>query len=377
MKDVLLCTVGKSLIINIKSQERESHDYSLRELYEKGNWIGLIKAMLQRNPEEKVLGAEINSTTSLIKKGFLDERNELYLLCSDTESGKDAAEIIKSYYEDEQNPYRFNRVLIRPISGLRDDNIDLFKSSGLKNLIKEIARIVMLAGSERIVINATAGYKAQASFAALTGQALEIPVLYKFETFDEIIELPPQPLSLNFDFWLSHYNDFHLLSQEEAVESNELLSLHKDIRAASLIEARKEDNRTIITLSPMGQLFHETFRFRFDREKDTLIPRDLPEMMRKPPSLPSDFVATSPLSTKEFIEKIWLQKKYIKTISALSIEKSPAKFSRFVYDRLQKCVILIFSDDERTARFKVEIPDKNEFRLQAATVDLNQSFFRK
>lgn len=377
MKDVLLCTVGKSFLINIKALQKGSPDYPLKELYVKGNWLGLIKAMLQHNPEEKILGAEINSTTSLLKKGFLDQRNELYLLCSDTEPGKDAGEIIKSYYEDAQNPYRFERVLIRPISGLRDDNMHLFKTSGLKNLIKEIARIVMAVGSERIIINATAGYKAQASFAALIGQALEIPVLYKFETFDEIIELPPQPLSLNFDFWLFHYNDFYLLAHEEAVESDELFSLNKDIRAASLIETRKEDNKSIINLSPMGQLFYETFSFRFHREKDTLIPKDLPEIMRKPPSFPRNFLSAFPLSAKEFVEKIWQQKRYIKTISPISIEKSPAKFSRFIYDQIQRCVILIFSDINRTARFKVEIPEKNELRLQAATADLNQTFFRK
>ncbi|MEA2059529.1 MAG: hypothetical protein U9P10_03190 [Thermodesulfobacteriota bacterium] len=67
-----------------------------------------------------------------------------------------------------------------------------------------IGEIVRAYGSEQILINATGGYKAQISFAGMIGQALDIPVCYMFERFAEVIELPPQPVSLDLGFWIEN-----------------------------------------------------------------------------------------------------------------------------------------------------------------------------
>lgn len=108
-RDILICTVGTSLFSNI---ERLDEGDPLKVCERKGNVTGLVKELLNRDPSDRVCGAEINSITSLLKKGKLSERNEIHLMISRTDEGWEMGEILKHYYQDSlKTPIDFRELL--------------------------------------------------------------------------------------------------------------------------------------------------------------------------------------------------------------------------------------------------------------------------
>jgi putative CRISPR-associated protein (TIGR02619 family) len=370
-RDVLICTVGTSLYGNI---ERQDASEKLREYKSKGNLIGLSKELLKRDPRDRLLGAEINSITSLIKEKKMEARAELHLMVSDTDDGREVGEVLKHYYENSRNPNGFERVIIRSIEGLRDDDVKRFKNQGLRNLVKEIAKVAKEKGTERLIINATGGYKAQISLTGLIGQALEIPVMYMFERFDEIIELPPQPLSFNFDLWLDNYEEFETLSakDKEPVLYDKVKSLVDSERLKTLIDEETIDGSRYVSLNPVGELFHQSFALKFQKEKQNLLPPPLKDSEREEPKLSEHFYHHPPLSAEDFVKRVWREKKYIKTIRDSYVNPDLPKESKFEYDKKHKQAILLYSDGTRATKFILEIPNAGELAVKAAVADLKE-----
>ena len=120
------------------------------------------------------------------------------------------------------------------------------------------------------MINATGGYKAQISFAGMIGQALEIPVCYLFESFSEVITLPPQPVSLDLSFWLENATLFFDLAKYDAADNPGLV----DERFSSLADEIEVDGKKFVGLSATGELFHEMFKNRFLQQRENLLPPD-------------------------------------------------------------------------------------------------------
>ncbi len=266
MRNVLICTVGTSLKGNLERSVSNEH----KELLADKNIKGLVIELARLDPHNRILGAEINSIASILQKRMLAHCETLYLLISDTEDGTLIGKILNEYYRRTEHPWQFRSVIIQEIKGLTDSSAQRFRTEGLRNLVKAIASVVTKHGSNTILINATGGYKAQISFAGMIGQALEIPVCYLFERFSEVIELPPQPISMDLSFWLGHVDIFFDLAADEVIGN----PVVKDERFASLIDEIEVDNQKLIGLSAVGQLFHETFRHRFWQQRQRLLPPD-------------------------------------------------------------------------------------------------------
>lgn len=265
MKHTLVCTVGTSLTSNL---ERTPDYRELLTFYHQGRLNALVAGLLALPPDHRLLGAEINSITSIMKRGLLQRRIRLSLLVSATEDGEKIGRLLTQYYLERKNPYCFEKADWQRLAGLTDENPQSFRSEGLRHLVTAIASIAREQGSEHIIINATGGYKAQISFAGLIGQALEIPVCYLFERFSEVIELPPQPVSLDLSLWLKHAADFYDMAQDQGEEN----PAPKDPRLDSLVDEIVVDDKKVVGLSAMGQLFHESFRYRFKQQRSLLLP---------------------------------------------------------------------------------------------------------
>lgn len=254
-RDILICTVGTSLL---------GHHAEIT-----GKDPGkLVTTLSGLDPTSRLCGAEVNSITSILQKGYLADRTRLVLLVSDTEDGALLGEVLRRYYLDRANTWRFREAESISMVGLTDTDIRRFRSEGLRNLVREVAKNARQFGSNRLVINATGGYKAQISFAGMIGQALDIPVCYLFERFSEVIELPPQPIALDLTFWLEYVDLFFQLAVDDADRN----PAEKEPRFSSLVDEEKVDGRTIIGLSAMGQLFHESLCYRFAQQREALLP---------------------------------------------------------------------------------------------------------
>ncbi len=363
MRNVLICTVGTSL----KGNLQRANDKKLSEFLAEGNVKGLSLELSAIEAEDHLSGAEINSITSILKKGLLSKRDYLYLLVSDTEDGILIGDVLEAYYGRRQNPRCFDHVQNRVIEGLSDESPHRFRTEGLRNLVKTIAEVVRRHGSQAILINATGGYKAQISFAGMIGQALEIPVCYLFERFSEVIELPPQPVSLDLSFWLENAELFFDLAQDDAKNN----PVEKDERFSSLVDEIDEDGEKIISLSPTGQLFHETFQYRFLQQREALLPPDSGLTPKDKGIKYEDKNKGKHSGLNVYLDRI-LQAHYVIRIfthyynPALSLKNYSRASSKGDLSQIEGG----YSDGKATTKFDVVTTAKNEMARNAAMVDL-------
>jgi len=257
-KNTIICTVGRSLLSNFERLNPDLKNNFSKEY--------VVKELLNKNPSDKLCGAEINSTYSLVKKEFIQDNYEIFLLVSDTEDGRKTGEILKNYFENEKSPLQFQQVVIKEIKGLTGEEKIEFKNKGLKEIANTLVDLSSKS-PETTIINATGGYKAQISFATLIGQILKIPVYYMFEQFDEIIELPPMPVSFDYSLWIKNYD---LLESLERLEATEEMVRNADRELRVLFDFERGGNERIYGLTPMGIIFHKTFKERFKRETNNL-----------------------------------------------------------------------------------------------------------
>ena len=146
----------------------------------------------------------------------MSRKSATYFFChSATDDGRAIGKILKIYYED-----RGHNVKPIEICDLQDENPRRFRTYGLRNLAKEICKVIRNYSSSTCAINATGGYKAQIAIAVLLGQAIGVPVYYKHERFNEVIKFPPMPVSLDFEVWMKASGMLFNL-EEDAIRKSE------------------------------------------------------------------------------------------------------------------------------------------------------------
>ncbi|MGI0500511.1 hypothetical protein [Limnospira platensis] len=95
MRNTLICTVGTSLLNNLKYCD----DAAIQEAFKAQNWKQLSLLLLERSNTDRLCGAEINSIASIFDKGFLADRNRLIFLVSDTDDGRAMGNLLKLYFD--------------------------------------------------------------------------------------------------------------------------------------------------------------------------------------------------------------------------------------------------------------------------------------
>ena len=280
----LICTVGTSLFnSNLAKLTVEDADPARAELaraYAAHDWHAVAGKLAERSPTERLCGAEINSLTSLFDKGFAQRESNLFFCHSATDEGRDIGSVLRLYY---QKSGKHPLVQTLEIGDLQDGDPQLFRTRGLRNLAKTVCKVVRDYGAGGCAINATGGYKAQIAIAVLMGQAMSVPVYYKHERFDEIIGFPPMPVALDFEVWMRASGLLFTLDRELQLPAADCQEDWDD-KLESLIERERVDGKEFITLSPTGQIFHETFRERYRTSRDQYLPPPVSDSQKEEPT---------------------------------------------------------------------------------------------
>jgi putative CRISPR-associated protein (TIGR02619 family) len=371
MRNTLICTVGTSLFGNIN--RLDSADL-MKQAVADENWIALSQLLVKEDNLRTLCGAEINSITRICQQGYLDEQKRLIFLVSDTLNGKNIGIILQKYYSHSSNPLQFEQVENRTLEGLRDDDVQQFKREGLKNLVLEISKEVDKHTSEAVAINATGGYKAQISFAGMIGQALNIPVYYQFEAFSEVIELPPQPVSLDLSLWLNHYDMFVELEDSQQVEKSQIEHDLQDESLQSMLEEVEMDGVLYIALSAMGQLFHDRCRLQFPLQETTLLSL-VPETDLAPENKPIRLRDDHGLDVLKAFAKRMCQSPYItKIVNSLPFNPHRTAPIRRISGNGQIEFVLCWTD--RGLGLCIQTTGRNKAETTAIALHLAQEFGR-
>lgn len=261
--DTVICTVGTSMLNNLKKTDAPTEIKAAFEKLNQGDFRSAAAELIKRDPADRFLGAEINSMHSLVQKGYISSQQKIYLIVSDTPDGEQTGQLLKEYFSNEKCAMHFKSVEVVKIQKLNDRNRYEFRTQGLRNLVREMARVAK-DNLNRVMINATGGYKASIAYALLLGQALNIPVYYKYETFDEIIELLPLPVSLDPRVYEKYKNVFAYLDCHDIVEETPFLKLFGYDSWTSVEEELKifldrveMDAKKYIAINPLGEIYLE------------------------------------------------------------------------------------------------------------------------
>lgn len=368
MKDVMICTVGTSLFGNLRAGGKEA----LWGLLEKGDSKDIASKLLSVDPDDRLCGAEINSNFSIFKNGVLKRRNSLYLLVSDTGQGRQTGDVLRHYYTNSKNPWRFEKVEVIEILGLSHESAEKFRSEGLKNLVKKIAEVLRKEGKERVLINSTGGYKAQISFAGIIGQALGIPVYYMFEGFSSVIELPPQPVALDPRFWLQNVELFYDLSESGVLEG---CPVPDDERFHTLVEAVDVDGKTYYELTALGLLFHESHREQFRAKASEYLPPKAGIPPGKKKIIYEDGNARKHRGLEAFLKR-FRDLEFVKGIRTFYYNKDLPRKTYFKVAtknrpfEIESC----YTDGKATTKFALVTTAQTLLQARAAVADLKERF---
>lgn len=379
---ILLCTVGTSLfrpnLERLKAElESDAIAPDLRAMasaYQDQDWKAVAAEMAKRPSSERLLGAEINSVSSMIEKDHVADNCGLYFLHSDTPQGHQIAEILTEYYRSQGH----SPVEGIAIEDLQDQDPKRFRTKGLRNLARQLCKVVRSHSAMACAINATGGYKAQIALAVLLGQAVGVPVYYKHELFSEIIAFPPMPVALDIEVWMQACGMLFALESEplpasdfkEDKKEKEKEKEKWNEKYESLVERVDIDGTEYLELSPTGQIFHETFRERFRSERDQYLPPAVPLGQKKEPHFEkSGWPGRLPDAVK-WLKRITEEIPQVTRCSTFYYDPDLPERTRFRYG--SKGIEGIYSNGTATVKFRVETSATTEGQHLAVVARLNE-----
>ncbi len=374
MRNTLICTVGTSLFesnlkqLSGKSPESPKNWQEMKKQFDNSNWKGLVKELLKVEPSSRICGAEINTIEQARKKKWLKLDN-LILLVSDTEAGKNTGYVLKKYFES-RGDLDLKQVEFRVVKKLQDAKPIDFKIHGLRNLVRVIGNVVQRFGQKSIAIDATGGYKAQIAVAVLIGQAIDIPVYYKHERFSEIIDFPPLPISLDYDILGRNSDILTDFERGKSYAKNEIDNFDEKLRV--FLTEIEIGGEPVFELNAIGQLYLTSFRLRHPKVATVKV---LSDSERKEPAFRDDHY---PIGFKDFVKKVWNENKWIKTCWSLPYRGQQAikgvSFTVKSYGD-KNIIIGTYQDkDKFGARFQVILNDESNESLNWAVDKLNQKY---
>ncbi len=211
---------------------------------------------VHRSLGARILGAEANSIASTIEAGHVVPDCRVVLCCSESLEGDQVAMLLTALLEGCGHDVQHRRIV-----GLDGSDADRFARVGLRNLAKELCGIVREWSPTACVIDATGGYKAQIAVAVQIGQALQVPVVYRHESFPRTIVFPALPITL--DLRVGRRASFLFRTLEACpggVPWSEFEDVDWDEAFEALVDRVVIDGVEYLDLSPAGQIFREACR---------------------------------------------------------------------------------------------------------------------
>jgi putative CRISPR-associated protein (TIGR02619 family) len=368
---ILICTIGTSLFANLKGIKPGEHQ-GLATAFAERNWQALAGELAQRSPDERVCGAEINSVASMIEKQYVQPDCGLFFLHSDTEDGRNIADVLVNYYRNSPGK-KHAPVKAVGMPDLQEKDPKRFRTKGLRNLARKMCGIIREYLVPACAINATGGYKAQIAIAVLLGQALAVQVYYKFELFPEIIPFPPMPVSLDFELWMrasgilfelgKDSNDSFPVDQfEDEWQDHDLAE-----RLETLVEREQVDGVEHVTLSPTGEIFHEAFRERFRTIRDQVLPP--PATQKRPPRLEQAGWSGKRPEVEQFMIRVTDEVPQVEHCATFFY--NPDRPNHTLFRVGSRGIEGIYSDGRFTVKFRVETTAKTPGQQAAMVAELN------
>ncbi len=197
----------------------------------------------------RFISAEVNSLRAMDAENLLSKDDEIIFVLTETWEGYLCGKILEGYYLS-----RDFRCDSEVIPGLQVFSARQFKTEGIPNYAKSVGSKWLL-NKEKLIINATGGFKALIPYAVLLGNIFTIDVVYIFEKSTELIIFPPLNFDWDFKKWENHIEILRKVNEQKcSLDEIKKTILEEDyIILLPLLNIHKEP----IEFSELGMLFYD------------------------------------------------------------------------------------------------------------------------
>ena len=256
MNQLILCTTGTSIANGCTALRQAqgqvtSWDEPLPELQKQiAEKLERSDYDIQTEQGRRRLSAELNTLDRLsLKTG-----DRVVLLATDSAPGRICSEANKKVIE---TVYGVD-VTVERIPGLQVYDAKRLREEGLKNLVRIVLDRYLdndqIRYSYDTLINPTGGYKGIVPFLTVLGMLYGKKAIYLFEFSEELIELPPLPLTFDYDIFQRVEGALKFLEKEGAAPEEAYLKkiVAYDPAERDLFLSFVEIEEGLVTLSPLA-----------------------------------------------------------------------------------------------------------------------------
>ncbi len=195
-----------------------------------------------------------SEANSLLQIAKLDD--SLVLLHTQTLNAIRCVNLLGDYFRDEG--YKHTRLV--PLEF--QDDAKHIETTGLRNLLDTLIKEIGEAQKRKqdVVINATAGFKAQVVYSTMIGMIYHVPVKYLYEDFKSVVTFNPVALDWDTSLFLT-YTSFFRWIEDELRTQKQVENYLKGYTDAEQIKTflTSPDTDGYLYLSNMGNALYQKF----------------------------------------------------------------------------------------------------------------------
>ncbi len=209
-----------------------------------------MRQYLRTNPKQA--SSEANSLLQMARPD-----DYLVLLHTQTLEAKKCVNLLRDYFRNEG----YKHVRLVPLEF--QSSPQYIETTGLRNLIDTLINEIEDAQRkhQEVVINATAGFKAQVVYSTMIGMIYHVPVKYIYEDFQSLVTFNPIAVDWDSSLFLNHDAFFQWVDAEPRTQG-EVERYLQDYSDREQIKAllTAPDGDGFVFLSYMGDALRRKFR---------------------------------------------------------------------------------------------------------------------
>lgn len=232
----IITTTGISLYNQTRSfLEKQQPDKNLQPTDEQ------MRQYLRQEPE--IASAEANSLLKMAEPG-----DSLVFLTTATSQAQRCVNLLQGFFIN--RGFQNVRIVNLLFQG-REEHIE---KQGIRNLLSTLATEITEAQkkNQEVIINATAGYKAQVVYSTMLGMLYHVPVKYIHEDFKRVVTFNPIALELDISIFMNNYYFFEWIDDMDIQNSHQYNEVEAQLN--KLIYDEDERSRVRSFLEPADEL---------------------------------------------------------------------------------------------------------------------------
>lgn len=312
---IIICTTGTSIVGAALRNLPSSEDQRRKGIR------NLVQEKRQGRSTADFLKAACAETNSLARMK-VSKDDKVFLLHTDTDDGRLCAEEIAHLADTEMG---ISPKLER-IAGLQVTDAKVFRQQGIQNLFDTLNRLVREHPQYEVALNGTGGFKSVVPYLTLYGLINQYSVYYIFEQSNALIELPPAPITFDYDRVSAAACALNKLRDEGTMTEDEFFGLIPNLEFhdrplyetllekidnlvapsafAMLLYAKQDENAGEVYVSPRALASYEKSRGPVREQFNFMLTRVADPLWRAAKIHPlngTDLIAYKPGNTSERI----------------------------------------------------------------------------